>query len=103
MPIMEISVVPLGTIKPSVSQYVARSIKILQGENNITYQLTAMGTIVEGDSIEQLLAIASKMHHSVFDDTVKRVVTTIKIDDRKDKKTTISNKVQSVEEKLKRQ
>jgi len=100
MPIIEISIVPLGTAKPSVSQYVAESIKILEEEKNINYELTAMGTIIEGDSIEQLLAIAAKMHHSVFSDVVKRVVTTIKIDDRKDKILTMGNKINSVKAKL---
>ena len=100
MPIIEISIVPVGTDNTSVSNYVTKSISILEKEKDIKYQLTAMGTIIEGNSIEQLLEIAGKMHSSVFNDIVKRVVTTIKIDERKDKESTIKNKINSIKEKL---
>jgi uncharacterized protein YqgV (UPF0045/DUF77 family) len=60
-----------------------------------------MGTIVESNSIEKLLTVAGKMHSIVFGDEVKRVVTTIKLDERKDKELTMDGKVKSVEGKLK--
>lgn len=98
--IAEISVVPLGTQTPSVSKYVASALKILEKERNIKYQLTAMGTIIEADSLNELLNLAKKMHEAVFNEGVKRVVTTIKIDDRRDKKLTIEGKTKSVKEKM---
>lgn len=101
MPIMEISIVPLGTKTVSVSNYVATSIKMLKGQKNIKYTLTSMGTIIEADSIEKLLNIASKMHNAVLKGDIKRVVTAIKIDDRKDKKITIKSKINAVQKKLK--
>ena len=101
MPIVEISVVPLGLDNPSLSQYVANAIKILEKEKDINYQLTAMGTIIEGNSVEKLLKICKNMHDSAFGSTIKRVLTTIKIDERRDKDTTINNKIKSVKEKLK--
>jgi uncharacterized protein (TIGR00106 family) len=100
MAVMEINVVPIGTKNPSLSQYVACAIEVLKKESDIKYQLTAMGTIVESNSIEKLLSVAGKMHSIVFGDEVKRVVTTIKLDERKDKTLTIDGKVKSVEEKL---
>ncbi len=100
MAIMEISVVPIGTKTPSLSSYVAEAIGILKGESDIKYQLTSMGTIIEADSVGKLLSVAGKMHAYVFDNDVKRVVTTIKLDERKDKELTINGKVKSVEEKL---
>lgn len=99
MPIMEISIVPLGTETASVSQYVAGSIKALK-EKDIKYSLTPMGTIIEADSVEHLFTIAAKMHHVVLDMDINRVVTSIKIDDRKDKNITLSQKVKSVQKKL---
>jgi uncharacterized protein (TIGR00106 family) len=101
MAVMEISVVPIGTKSPSLSQYVAGVLKVLESEPNIKYQLTSMGTIIEADSIEKLLSVAGKMHSCVFSQKVKRVVTTIKLDERKDKQLTMDGKVKSVEEKLK--
>ncbi len=100
MAVMEISVVPIGTNDPSLSSYVAGAIEVLKEESDIKYQLTSMGTIIESDSVEKLLSVAGKMHSCVFSQQVKRVVTTIKLDERKDKQLTMDGKVKSVEEKL---
>jgi uncharacterized protein (TIGR00106 family) len=101
MAIMEISVIPIGTGTASVSRFVAQAIDVLENEKNIEYQLTPMGTIIESDSTEHLLTIAGEMHNIVFGDEVKRVVTTIKLDERKDKELTMNGKLKSVKEKLK--
>jgi uncharacterized protein (TIGR00106 family) len=99
MAMVEISVVPLGTLTPSVSRYVAGAVKILQNEPGIKYELTAMGTVIEGDR-QRLLSLADRMHQSAFDAGAKRVVTTITIDERVDKPVTINGKIQAVKEKL---
>lgn len=99
MVIAEVSVVPIGTKTPSVSEYVAKAIKVLREEKGVKYQLTAMGTLVEGE-LDEVLEAAKKMHECLFDEDVKRVVSTIRIDDRRDKKLTISYKVESVMRKL---
>lgn len=96
MPIMEVNIIPLGTKTPSVSRYIASALRILKEEKNIKYELTAMATIVEADSLDLLLSLAKKMHQAVLNEGVSRVVTTVKIDDRRDKKSTIKEKVQSV-------
>ena len=99
MAMLDISVVPVGTGSPSVSSYVAGALKILQKEPGIKYELTAMNTIIEGD-LEKLLALAQKMHRSAFDVGAKRVVTTIRIDERRDKPLTIEGKIKAVKDKL---
>jgi uncharacterized protein (TIGR00106 family) len=58
-----------------------------------------MGTIIEGD-LEKLLSLAGRMHRSAFDARVMRVVTTIKIDERRDKPLTIDGKIEAVEERM---
>ena len=103
MPVMEISVVPLGTKNASVSKHVAGCLNVLRTEKHIEYELTAMGTIIQADSLKKLLQIAEKMHSSVFNQEVKRVVTTIKIDERSDKKLTINGKKYSVNKQIKNQ
>ena len=102
MPIMEISVVPLGTKSPSVSKYVASCINILRKEKSIRYEIVSMGTIIQCKSLKKLLCIAEKMRRNVLSKVVKRVVTTIKIDDRKDKDLTMQGKIQSVQKRLER-
>ena len=93
---MEISIVPLGTKKASVSKYIADALQVLKKEKNVKYQLTAMGTIIEASSLDKLLDIAKRMHKTVLSRDVDRVVTTLKIDDRRDKSLTIEGKLKSV-------
>ena len=99
MVIAEVSVIPMGTKTPSVSEYVAKAIKALMDQKNVKYQLTAMGTILEGE-LSEVLGAVKMMHESVFGEKVKRVVTRITIDDRRDKRLTMDYKVQSVMKKL---
>ena len=101
MAIVELSVVPVGTGTPSVSKYVAGAVRILQDEKDIKYELTAMGTIIEGD-LEHLLTLVKKMHQSAFDAGAMRVLTTVKIDERRDKPASISGKVEAVQRELER-
>ena len=101
MAIAEISIVPLGTKTPSVSKYVARAVKVLQREKDIKYEVTAMGTIIEGD-LDKILMVAKKMHKETFNEGVARVITTIKIDERRDKGSSISGKMDSLRRKLER-
>ncbi|MFU8796420.1 MAG: MTH1187 family thiamine-binding protein [Dehalococcoidia bacterium] len=99
MAIAEISVVPLGTKTPSVSKYVARAVKVLQGEKDVKYETTAMGTIVEAD-LDRVLAVMRKMHEAAFADGVARVVTTVKIDDRRDETRSMQDKLESLSRAL---
>jgi uncharacterized protein (TIGR00106 family) len=99
MAMIDISVVPVGMGSPSGSAYVAGAVRILKNEPGIKYELTAMNTIIEGD-LEKLLSLALRMHRSPFDAGAKRVVTTIRIDERIDKPLTIEGKVKAVREKL---
>jgi uncharacterized protein (TIGR00106 family) len=93
------TITPLGTATPSVSSYVAGVERVLQG-SGLKSQLTAMGTIIEGD-LDQILAVVRKMHEHPFTQGALRVSTSIRIDDRRDKVATIEGKMKSVEEKLK--
>jgi uncharacterized protein (TIGR00106 family) len=99
MAMIEISVVPLGTGTPSVSKFVAGAVNVLKNEPDIKYELTAMGTVIEGD-LDRLLAVARKMHESAFEAGAVRVGTTIKIDERRDKPLTIDGKIEAVRKKL---
>lgn len=99
MAIVQVSIVPLGTKATSISDYVARALKVLQRQKSVKYRLTPMGTVLEGD-LDKALGLVRKMHESVFEDGVKRVVTIVNIDDRRDKKATMESKIGSVEDKL---
>ena len=100
MAILEISVVPIGTSDTSLSAYVADCLRILRKEK-VHYELSSMGTNIEGD-LKVLFDIALKMHQVPFKKGALRVLTTLKIDDRRDKKGTLSGKKRAVQSKLKR-
>jgi len=93
--VAEISVVPLGTGSPGVSEYVAGCMDVLAGSSGIKYRLTPMGTILEGP-LDQVLKVARAMHEVPFTRGAVRVVTTLKIDDRCDKSLTMQGKLDSV-------
>ena len=98
MAVVFLTITPLGTATPSVSRYVAGCERILRG-SGLTHELTAMGTIIEGD-LDEILAVVRRMHESPFRDGAMRVSTLVKIDDRRDKDHTIAGKMKSVREKL---
>lgn len=93
--IAELSVVPVGTGDTGLSRYVAACLDVLARRKDVSYQLTPMGTVLEGP-IDIILEVAGKMHEAPFGLGVSRVVTTIKIDERRDKLATMAGKVESV-------
>ena len=94
MVIAEVNIIPLGTKTPSVSKHLVRALTVLREGKNIKYELTSMGTIMEGD-LGEILRVVRNMHEGTFDGEVMRVVTTIKIDDRRDKTLSMSGKIEA--------
>jgi uncharacterized protein (TIGR00106 family) len=99
MAIAEVSIVPLGVGEASLSPYVAKALKVLQ-ESALKYELTAMGTIVHGD-LDEIWDVLRRMHESCFEAGAPRILTHVKIDDRRDRKSSPEDKVRSVLDKLK--
>jgi len=98
MAIMEVNVIPLGTKTPSVGEYVTRAVKVLK-EAGVKYEVTPMSTIIEGE-LDDLFHLAKMMHLAIFGKDVNRVVTTLKIDDRRDQKLTMNEKIEKVKRGL---
>lgn len=95
MPIAEISIVPVGSPGPSISSYITACYKALEEGTGLKHDLTPMSTIVEGE-LDSILGAVKKMHQVPFQEGLDRVVTTITIDDRRDKRLTMEHSVQSV-------
>lgn len=92
----EFSVVPVGAGE-SVSQYVADCLRIVD-LSGVKYHLNPMGTILEGDFDEVMAVIAAC--HKAITASCGRVLTTIRIDDRRGAEDELRSKVESVEEKV---
>ncbi len=98
MIIAEVSIIPVGTGSPSLSSYIAQCIKILYGKN-IKFQLTPMGTVMEGEW-EEVMTVIRQMQEEIFKQGALRVVATIKIDERRDKQSSMQDKLNSVKSKI---
>lgn len=98
MAVVEVSIVPIGVTGTSLSGYVATALEVLQA-SPVQFELTAMGTILSGE-LDEILAVVRKMHESLFEKGAPRVLTHIKIDDRRDQVGTPRQKVRSVLDKL---
>ncbi len=97
---MEVTIVPVGTESPSVSRYVADIHRVLESAiEPVKVQLTPMSTILEG-TLEDLFAVVRRMHEVPFEKGAMRVNTSIRIDERRDKESTMESKLASVREKL---
>lgn len=99
MAIAEVTVIPIGTATTSLSAYVAEMQRVLETQEGITYELTSMSTIIEGELSFIWQAIAA-LHESPFLSGAKRVSTSVKIDDRRDQASSSKQKLQSVQEKM---
>ncbi len=98
MAVAEISVVPVGTGSAGISDYVARALKIVK-DSGLNYELSSMATNLEGD-IPDIMEVARKIHESAFEQGAVRVLTSLKIDDRRDKPLTMDGKKSAVMKKV---
>jgi len=96
--IMEISVIPTGKEGASLGQTTVEALKVAK-KHGLNWELNAMGTTMEGD-LDALFKAAREMHEVSFRLGYPRVLTVIKIDDRRDKDLSMKYKVESVLAKL---
>jgi uncharacterized protein (TIGR00106 family) len=97
--IIEFSVVPVGRGE-ALAGPVARVLDLVD-QSGLPYQLTAMGTIVEGDW-DEVLGLVRRCHEAMRGEAA-RVLTRISIDDRAAAAGRIEGKVRDVEAVLGRE
>ena len=95
----EIQVVALGTGSTSMSQHVSEAVSVLE-KLGIKYKLTPMGTAIEVASLDEAFDAVKEVHEALVRKGVKRVVTHMTIDDRRDSQKGMEDKVESVRKKL---
>ncbi|MFB6117320.1 MTH1187 family thiamine-binding protein [Halosegnis sp.] len=89
-----LSVAPV--IEGSMASEVAKAVAALD-EFDVTYETNPMGTVIEAEDIEELMAAATAAHTAVDAD---RVSTFLKIDDKRTREYEASEKVDRVESEL---
>ena len=92
----EISIYPLATKSTSISFYVARAIETIKNTEGIKYQINPMGTTLESKNMDAILKATKEMTDAVHNLGIDRVEVIIKIDSRKDKDSTMKDKVNAV-------
>ncbi len=93
MALLQLTMIPMGA-GVSVNRFVAKIQNSLE-EEGATFRLNDMGTVIEGE-VQDLLQLLAKIYEVPFEHGVVRMVTQIVIDDRRDKKVHIGDKITSV-------
>jgi uncharacterized protein (TIGR00106 family) len=96
--IVEVSVVPVGTGETSVSSYVRAAVKIIE-ETDLEYEINSMGTCIQGEW-DEIFSTLKAVHDELAKMGCNRIVTTVKIDDRRDKFGSMDAKVAAVEDEV---
>ena len=94
MIIASLSISTLGK-STSVSTYVKIVIETLKKEQ-VKFQTNPMATVIETNDIETLFHVVQKAHQAVAEQGADRIITEIKIDDRRDKEATMKSKLDSL-------
>ncbi|UIP01034.1 MTH1187 family thiamine-binding protein [Halobaculum sp. CBA1158] len=89
-----LSVAPV--VEGSMAGEVAKAVAALD-DFDVAYETNPMGTVIEADDIEEVMAAATAAHRAVDGD---RVSTFLKIDDKRDRDRRAREKVESVEREL---
>lgn len=93
--IVQFSIIPVGE-GSSISGDVAKVLKIVD-ESGLPYRLNPMATVVEG-SWREVMDLIQRCHEEIMGGR-ERVLTSITIDDRRDRTDMINQKIQTVERK----
>ncbi len=97
MVLLEFAMSPTGGTQGSLSPYVARILDIVD-RSGVRYQLTAMGTILEGDW-DEVMAVVGDCFRALQADC-PRVGMNLKMDWRAGGESRLHSKVQAVEAQL---
>jgi uncharacterized protein (TIGR00106 family) len=93
--ISQLSISPVGE-GMHLHTFVKEVIKVII-KHEINYEINDMSTILETHNIDQLFNIIKESHESLFKIGIKRVITELKIDDRRDINVFIGNKKSEVQ------
>lgn len=96
--VVEFNIIPLGR-GICVSKYLVPALKEVE-RLKIKHQITPMCTIFEAKNVEEAFKVVKAAHEAVFKTGVKRVVTTVKIDDRRDIEKSMEDKIKSLTKKM---
>ena len=83
----------------SKSKEVSEVIKIIR-ESGVNYQLTAMATIIETETLKEALVLVEKCYSKLEELGCNRVYSTLKFDIRKGHDNRLKTKIESIEKHI---
>ena len=96
---IDLCVVPIG-VGVSVSAYIAEC-EVIINQNNLESQLHPYGTVIEGEW-DKVFSVVKLCHERMHEMGAPRVFTSLKVGTRTDREQSMKDKINSVEEKLKK-
>lgn len=89
-----LSVTGLPSDGASVGRYVRRAVEVLRS-SGLRHEVHAMGTEIESESLPPILAVVQQIDEALAAMGAQRVTIQLKIDDRRDKRAGLKEKVRS--------
>ena len=93
--IADLSLIPVG-VGTSIGRYLGAAIDAIDRLGNVSYQITPMSTMLEAESLDDILRAVKVAHEAVIRLGAQRVECQLRIDDRHDKPRTMEEKVAAV-------
>ena len=94
MIIAQVSISPVG-VGTELHEYVKAAVEEIK-KSGLRFETNAMATVVEAPNLDTLFEVVKKAHNAVLRMGAKRVITELKVDDRRDKKASIESKISAV-------
>ena len=96
MVVAEVTIVPVGTGEPGVSEYVKAAAEALEN-TGLKCTLNPMGTTVEAGSAEEIFTALSAAREAAFEMGTERVYVVLKMDERRDEDHSAEDMVRSAQ------
>jgi len=93
--IAEITTYPVGE-GTSLSKYVKEATREIDTYVGIRVIHHPMGTVIEADSLDEIFDVTKRAHEAILKTGALRIITQLRIDDRRDKSRKMEDKVAAI-------
>lgn len=93
--IAEFSIHPVG-MGTSVSRYVKVALSELRKAKGVRLMVTPMATVIEAEELPEIFRAVEMAHEAMFKEGAMRVDFILRVDDRRDKKRRMEDKILAV-------
>jgi uncharacterized protein (TIGR00106 family) len=98
--IAELSIHPIGA-GTSVGRFVRAAVRALSKIPGLTFDITPMSSVLEAENIGTILEAVEASHHALRSMGAKRISSSLRIDERLDKRRMMSDKTRGLKGPIK--